>query len=168
LQKGVKGGAFISSGNADVLTQSLQDLLFLGRVSVDSLTEARYLFHGLIVEAACRRGTKADFDAIEKNIEVMSGITDLEKRAEMGVEFFHLIAVATKNEILVMLVDSLSEIIRHTVSAGPQVVRPELVVIRKKILAALRSRNEAAAVAAMKKYVLSPRKLPDTKHRVTA
>ena len=37
LQKGVKGGAFIRDGNPGLLTQSLQDLMILGRVSLRSL-----------------------------------------------------------------------------------------------------------------------------------
>ena len=153
LLKGVKGGAFIRDGNPQLLTQSLQDLMFLGRVSLHSLTEARVLINGLVIRLACERATEEDFKAIEDNIDYIERTEDLEHRAEVSMLFFRLIARATRNEVLTMLVDSLGDIVRFVIDKKGRVVRPELVAVRRRILKALRARDAKAAAKAMDDYL---------------
>jgi DNA-binding FadR family transcriptional regulator len=64
-----------------------------------------------------------------------------------------LIARATENAVLVMLVDSLSDIIRYVIDKTGRVARPELVPVRKQILKAMRDRDAKAAIRAMNKYL---------------
>jgi DNA-binding FadR family transcriptional regulator len=153
LQKGVKGGAFIRDGNPQLLTQSLQDLMFLGKVSLRSLAETRVLLNGLVIKLACERASEDDFRAIEDNIGFIESSEDLAHRAEAGVQFFRLIARATGNEVLTMLVDSLGDIIRYVIDKTGRVARPELVPVRRRILKAMRARDVAAATAAMDEYL---------------
>lgn len=153
LQKGVKGGAFIRDGNPALLTQSLQDLMFLGRVSLASLAEARHLINGVVIELACERATEDDFLALEANMREIEQSDDLEHRANEGVRFFGLIARATRNEVLVMLVDSLSDIIRFVIDRTGRKARPELVPVRHRILKALRARDAKAAARGMEEYL---------------
>jgi len=153
LQKGVKGGAFIRDGNPAMLTQSLQDLMFLGRVSLAGLAEARHLINGLVIELACERATEEDFAALEANMAEIERSDDLQHRAEEGVRFFGLIARATRNEVLVMLVDSLSDIIRFVIDRTGRKARPELVPVRRRILKAMRARDARAAAKGMAEYL---------------
>jgi DNA-binding FadR family transcriptional regulator len=153
LQKGVKGGAFIRDGNPAMLTQSLQDLMFLGRVSLRSLAEARVLINGVVTKLACERATEEDFQAIEDNINFIESSDDMLHRADAGVMFFRLIARATRNEVLMMLVDSLSDIIRVVIDRTGRIARPELVAVRRRILKAMRARDAVAATAAMNEYL---------------
>ncbi len=153
LQKGVKGGTFIRDGNPAMLTQSLQDLMFLGRVTLRSLAEARVLINGLVIRLACERATEEDFQAIEDNIAYIESSDDILHRANAGVLFFRLIAKATRNEVLMMLVDSLSDIIRVVIDRTGRVARPELVAVRKRILKAMRARDADTAIKAMNEYL---------------
>lgn len=153
LQKGVKGGAFIRDGNPQLLTQSLQDLMFLGRVSLRSLAEAREIITGVVIKLACERATEADFQAIEQNIDFIAGIQDLQQRGEAGALFFRLIAQATRNEVLMMLVDSMGDIVRYVVDKQGRKPRPELVAIRRRILKAMRARDADAAMKNMGEYL---------------
>ena len=153
LQKGVKGGAFIRDGNPALLTQSLQDLMFLGRVSLASLAEARHLINGLVIQLACERPTEEDFLALEANMREIEESEDLQHRADEGVRFFGLIARATRNEVLVMLVDSLSDIIRFVIDRTGRKARPELVPVRRRILKAMRARDAKAAAKGMEEYL---------------
>ena len=41
LHKGARGGAFILKGDPDLVTRSIRDIIHLGRISLDSLTEAQ-------------------------------------------------------------------------------------------------------------------------------
>lgn len=153
LQKGVKGGAFIRDGNPQLLTQSLQDLMFLGRVSLRSLAEARELINGVVIKLACERASEADFQAIEQNIDFIAGIQDLQHRAEAGTLFFRLIAQATRNEVLMMLVDSMGDIVRYVVDKQGRKPHPELVAIRRRILKAMRARDADEAMKNMGDYL---------------
>ena len=153
LQKGVKGGAFIRDGNPAMLTQSLQDLVFLGRVSASSLAEARRLINGVVIRLACERADEEDFAALEANMAAIESSEDLQHRANEGVRFFGLIARATRNEVLIMLVDSLSDIIRDMIDRTGRKARPELVPVRRSILKAMRERNADAAMQGMDEYL---------------
>jgi DNA-binding FadR family transcriptional regulator len=155
FQKGTKGGAFIRDGNPSMLTQSLHDLLLVGRVSVENLAEARSLICGLVIEVACIRATEADFIAIEENISSIEASVDLYQRAEQGVLFFSLIAEATHNEVLVILINSLSDILRYIIDKTGRTARPELVPLRREILKSMRMRDPKKSKQSLEKYMES-------------
>jgi DNA-binding FadR family transcriptional regulator len=136
-----------------MLTQSLQDLVFLGRVSLRSLAETRVLINGVVIKLACERATEEDFRALEENIDFIESSEDLEHRAEAGVLFFRLIAKSTRNEVLTMLVDSLGDIVRYVIDKTGRKARPELVPVRRRILKAMRARDANAAIKAMEEYL---------------
>ena len=152
LQKGVKGGAFIRDGNPAMLTQSLQDLVFLGRVSLRSLAEARVVITSAVIKLACERATEEDFRKLEQTIDFIESSEDLEHRAEAGVMFFRLIAQATRNEVMTMLVDSLGDIVRYVIDKTGRKARPQLIAVRRRVLKAMRARDAAAAMKSMDEY----------------
>ena len=169
LHKGVKGGAFIREGDSGRMNQVVQDMLSLGSISVDELTEARLHFQDLVVRLACERATTADFDALEANIgrtEQMTIAGRFLDRVECSREFYMLLAAATRNHVLSMMVHSLTEILMRFVNARvaaggrPQ---PRLVDKRRQFLAALRARDAAAACRLMHAHLKSVhRMLKDT------
>lgn len=153
LQKGVKGGAYVRDGNPALLTQTLQDLVSLGRVSLRSLVEARALILDTVMRLACERASEEDFRKIEENISYIESSHDLDHRAAAGATFFRLIAEATRNEVLVMLVDSLGDIVRYVINRIGRKAWPELVEVRRRILAAMRKRNPGVAIKAIHEYL---------------
>lgn len=157
LRMGVKGGAYIREGTVDVLTRSLADLVTVGRISMRSLAEARSEIHGLVVRRACERATEEDFAALDENlrqIDEFAATGDLKRRSDAAIEFFRLVARATRNEVLEILVDSLAHLIRITVlDRSPPAYRPELVPVRRRIVAALRARDVKRATAEMDRYL---------------
>ncbi|CAN5532098.1 hypothetical protein BH09PSE5_BH09PSE5_44850 [soil metagenome] len=64
LQRGAHGGASISKGNQDALSQGLGDLLQLRVITMEQLTEARVLLAEIITRTACEKATDEDFDAL--------------------------------------------------------------------------------------------------------
>ena len=157
LKLGTKGGAYIREGNADMLAQPLQDLIALGRISIPNLIDARRMIHSVIMQSACEHGTAADFAAIEANLlrmETLAKEEDWAARTDEAVQFFHLIAKATHNEVMVILIDSLMQILRYVVlEKTPAGHRPELVPMRRKILASLRARDSAQAIEHLNSYL---------------
>ncbi len=139
-----------------MLTQSLRELAAKGQLQPRDLDQARRLVNCMLLRLACENGQPGDFDAIEANIRQIEGYVapeDREKRAEASLEFFRLITRAAHNEVLVVVSESLTTILRHLLNAETtRRFRPDLVPVRKQILAHLRARDGDAAEREMMHY----------------
>jgi DNA-binding FadR family transcriptional regulator len=155
LRKGTKGGAFVLEGSASLVSQSLRDMLDFGRTSLATLLEARLLIQDAVVRAACERAQKADFDALERNIddtEVLTKAKKFNERSYKAIEFNTILAKAARNEVLSIIVEAMTSVIRTFVSiAGPQPHDP-VVGSRRQLLDHLRARDVEGACKTMRKY----------------
>ena len=165
LQKGVKGGAFIREGDGGRMNQVVQDMFSLGSITVEELTEARVHFQDNVVGLACARATAADCDAIAANIdrtEVVTKTGHFLDRVECSREFYRLLAAATHNDVLSMMVASLTEILMKfvyaRVAAGGK-PQPRLIEKRREFLAALRARDADTACKLMRVHLESVHRL---------
>lgn len=149
LKKGVKGGAFVQSGDPRNMTRLMQDLVHLGAISLGDLTEARLLIQSGVVRLACERATEEDIEAIGRNIErtnEMSRLGHGEERREAIADFYRLLALATRNEILKILVDSITDIlVRFLRGVSEDIELPGLIAHRRRFLRHLKARDAAAA-----------------------
>ncbi|PZW44825.1 GntR family transcriptional regulator [Humitalea rosea] len=156
LHKGRHGGAFVSDGSHKLVTQSLRDMLDLGRASLPMLMEARRHIMDIVVRLACERATPASLAALEKNTDETEALTKagrFEERTYTAIEFNRVLAEATRNQILCAIVEALSEVLRHFVSVAG--VRPHdpVVAMRRALTQQIRARDADAAVAIMMNYL---------------
>jgi DNA-binding FadR family transcriptional regulator len=165
LQKGVKGGAFIQTGDAGRMSEVVRDMLSLGSISVEELTETRLHIQDLVVRLACQRATAADFEALEANIERTEQMTVEGRyldRVECSREFYRLLVAAAHNQVLSMMVRSVTEILMQfvytRVAAGGK-PQPRLVEKRRAFLAALRERDPETATQLMRSHLVSVHRL---------
>jgi len=163
LKKGVKGGAFVRPGDPESMKRVLQDLVHLGTISLDDLTEARLLIQSGVIRLACERATRDDIELISVNIEKTAEMTRLgrhEDRLRYVFEFYRLLAFSTRNEVLIIMVDSLTDILlrflRRITGGGPQ---SGLVESRRRFLKHLRARDADKAVAEMESHLTKLHKL---------
>ncbi|WP_375305211.1 GntR family transcriptional regulator [Bradyrhizobium sp. A11] len=165
LRKGVKGGAFVREGDTGRMNLVMRDMLSLGTISVRELSEARIDVLDLVVRLACANGKPVDFDALEANIERTELATQegrLLDRVECSREFYKLLAVATGNKVIAMILDAVTEIhmrfvYAKVVSSGVAMAR--LVETRRKFLTALRARNAATASRLMRTHLESVQRM---------
>src|SRR4051812_43430214 len=126
LRKGPKGGTFIRQADHGMVTQSLNDAITFGGVSIESLTESRTIVLTAVVRLACERGTDADFDRLEESIaltEQRARQGDLEGRRLQLLAFYQLLGQATRNEVMVILVSVLTDLVLNLMAAydiGPR------------------------------------------------
>ena len=165
LQKGAKGGAFIREGDAGRMDEVVRDMLSLGSISVAELTESRIHIQDLVVRLACERATRAELDALAANIERTERMTAdglYLERVECSREFYRLLAAATHNQVLAMMVHSITEILMQfvyvRVSAGGK-PQPKLVEKRRAFLDALRQRDAETATRLMRLHLISVHRL---------
>lgn len=168
LQKGAKGGAFIQEGDTGRMNEVVRDMLSLGSISVAELTESRIHIQDLVVRLACERATGDDLDALAENIERtqrMSVAGRYLERVECSREFYRLLAAATHNQVLAMMVHAVTEILMQfvyaRVAAGGK-PQPRLVEKRRSFLAALRARDADTATRLMRAHLVSVHRLLDT------
>jgi GntR family transcriptional regulator, transcriptional repressor for pyruvate dehydrogenase complex len=161
LLKGVKGGAFIQEGDTSRMNEVMRDMLSLGTISVRELSEARIHVLDLAVRLACVNARQADFEALEANIERTDLATRdgrLLDRVECSREFYKLLALATGNKVIAMIMDSVTEIHMRFVYAkvaSSGAATPRLSEKRRQFLSALRARDVAASTRLMRAHLES-------------
>lgn len=165
LQKGAKGGAFIQAGDASRMDEVVRDMLSLGSISVGELTEARVHIQDLVVRLACERATAGDLDALSANVDRTEEVTaagEYLERVECSREFYRLLVAAAHNQVLTMMVRSVTEILMqfvYTRVAGGGKPQPRLVEKRRAFLAALRARDAELATRLMRTHLASVHRL---------
>ena len=173
---GINGGFFIHSGKPAALTQSVQDLVSLGQLSIANVTEARVELMNVAIRLACNRATAEELDAIEADITHHTELFRTgqgSRNTKSVIEFYRLIARATHNEVIVVMVDALSEIIRTLLAQVNPQPRKDIMQVRRKVLALLRARDAEAACEAMTNHLMNvsdylmseSRKSPSTARR---
>jgi DNA-binding FadR family transcriptional regulator len=161
LQKGAKGGAFIREVDAERMDGVVRDMLSLGSISLEQITEARVHIQDLVVRLACERATPADLDALETNVERTQAMTQEGRyldRVECSREFYRLLAAAAHNPLLAAIVHSVTETVMQfvyaRVAAGGK-PQPRLVEKRRAFVAALRARDATEATRLMRGHLAS-------------
>ncbi len=149
---GVNGGFFIKSGGHDGITQAVRDMVSLGQMPTASVTEARIELTNVAIRLACQRATDAELDAIEADIDFHTELFRQgqgSRNTQSVGEFYRLLARATHNEVIVMLVDALSEIVRTLLARIDPKPREDIIQVRRKVLRHMRARDADKACAAM-------------------
>lgn len=152
LRKGPKGGTYIRLADSDLVTQSLNDVISFGSVSIASLTESRTIVMAAVVRLACERGTEADFDRLDESISLTERLGregDLDARRVQLLDFYRLLGQAARNEVLVILVSSLTHLVLQLMAAYNVGLRPTTAQTHRKIVRSLRRRAADEAVALM-------------------
>jgi flavin reductase (DIM6/NTAB) family NADH-FMN oxidoreductase RutF len=137
-----------------MLAQSMRELAEQCRMDAADLQSARRQINCMLVREACARASEAELDAIEDNLHRMDALlaggseqASLGERVSTGLEFFHLVARAAHNDVLVAVSDSLNSLLRQVLQAAGESLqfRADLVAERRRILACLRRRDADGA-----------------------
>jgi len=155
VQTGVRGGFFIRSGRSEGLTQAVRDMVSLSQVDAREVTEARLHLTRVAIELACERATEQDLDAIEAEIDSFEKLVKTGKptRATPAVtDFYRVLAEATHNKVIVMLVEALSELMRGMLADIDMKISENVVKVRRKVLRHLRERDAQKATTAMARH----------------
>ncbi len=165
LQKGVKGGAFIQEGDTSRMNDVMRDMLSLG---IDLRARAVRGSHPRSRSrrpSRLRQCTANRFQALEANIERTELATRegrLLDRVECSREFYKLLARATGNKVIAMIMDSVTEIHMRFVYAkvaSSGAATPRLVERRRQFLSALCARDVSAATRLMRSHLESVQRM---------
>lgn len=152
LRRGIKGGTYVRQASPSLVTQSLNDMLSVGGVSIASLTESRAIVQDAVVRLACERGTESDFDRLDESIRLTARLTRegrTEERRVQLLEFYRLLGCATHNEVMVMLVQALTDIVLQLLASHDAPPRASSPQAHRQIVQALRDRDADRAAGLM-------------------
>lgn len=156
LRQGVKGGAFIREGDPAVVTRSIKDMVSLGHISLGALTESRVVITEAVVRLACERATEDDLRAMEASIdqtEAFAQSGDEPRRRVQLIAFYGLLSRAAGNEVMIMFMDSLTEIVLGVLNRYDVPARPATVSIQRRVVQHLRAREAEPAVRLLSEHL---------------
>lgn len=156
IKKGATGGAFIARPDAASIAQRLSDAMTLTEFSLSDLTESRMWIESLVVRVACERMSDADLDALQVNVDESVRLSEngrWDERADTMLAFHELLARGTDNPILIILMQSLLDLMRKVVAAVGPLRDPGLLEARFRLMERLRARDPDGAVAVMEAHL---------------
>lgn len=156
IQKGHTGGAFVGKGDANVIARGLSDLMHLRGSSLEQITEARYWIEEIVVRVACERHTEADLVRLEENLQAAEAAVERGERDKtlgIAIAFHIILAEATKNTLLILVMQTITGVIHdlgiaYGIRSDPQSLRG-----RRAVFERVRDRNADAAVKQMAQYL---------------
>ncbi|MDM0015178.1 FadR/GntR family transcriptional regulator [Variovorax sp. J22P168] len=151
-RRGVKGGTFVRQADSTQVSRSLNDLLSVGGISIASLTESRTIVQSAVVRLACERGTKEDFDLLDQSLDRTALLTrqgHLDERRVQLLQFYRLLGRATHNDVMVILVESLTDMVLTLLARSNAPPRTSTVRTHRQIVRCLREGDPDRAQALM-------------------
>lgn len=117
IKKGPQGGIFVSNLYHKPITDSLRHLTSNGHITVDHIFDVRLQIEPFIVAEAARNAKKSDIKKLSALIEDASvHLDDAAYLKSKDMEFHLLLAQASGNPVLAILMKSLIEILREAAS----------------------------------------------------
>jgi GntR family transcriptional regulator, transcriptional repressor for pyruvate dehydrogenase complex len=156
FRKGVHGGAFIRDASSTGVRASISDMLSVGNISLEHLSEVRSSLLTLAAKLACERATVKDLTLLEINIDLTTELEDGHDVTAMInaiSDFYLLLGNASQNHILRILIEAVTDVARELLIKIQPPNSPKLSSIRRKILEAIRVRDAAEASRIMAQHM---------------
>jgi GntR family transcriptional repressor for pyruvate dehydrogenase complex len=152
FRKGMYGGAFVRDAHGGAVVAGFSDMFRLGMFNPGHLKEARMLVSVAVTRAACHLATAEDLHALRVNVEAGEEAIarhDTVERVRLGLDFHRLLAAASGNPIMVILMDALmtiqSQLIELLGPSPDEMIMPS----RRRIYDLIEARDEEGAAHEM-------------------
>jgi len=157
LQKGASGGAFVRESTGEAVITAMRDMFHLGAIQAGDLTEARMLIESIAVRTACERATAQDIEELKANIAAAERAAreqaNFYDQAAIHLDFHRIIAHATKNPVMVIVMEALLDVMQHFIRAIGQQRNPWVLPSRRRFIKHFEARESDAAVAEMVQHL---------------
>jgi GntR family transcriptional regulator, transcriptional repressor for pyruvate dehydrogenase complex len=163
---GRAGGSFVRRPDATTLQRSLSVLVSGRGVRFQSLLETRDALEPAAAELAALNRTPQDLARLDEASQLLrDSVGDIPKFLQHNAEWHVAVAAASHNEIMQIILDSLSRAIVKATDISDfnsQRTMNETLAAHDRILAAIRKGDPHKAAAAMEKHVHGYRLLIET------
>ncbi|HMS06780.1 MAG TPA: flavin reductase [Burkholderiaceae bacterium] len=140
-----------------ILAESLRQLVVEGTLGTSDMDEAYRTLYGTLLRLACERASEAELDEVEAavaDIEHCGPDDALDLRIESTSRFFSAIAKAGHNEVLNLMAQTMTSVLRERMThVIPVIPRPDLFPLRRKLVLCLRQRDANGAAGALDELI---------------
>lgn len=157
-------GTYVRKIGPDIMTASFDLLLRAGSVKSEEVHEVRSLLEVKIAELAALRARPADIQAMEETIELLKNRSiNPHEYATADVAFHRHLAVATRNHLLLALVQSLQGVMfavrLRAASTLGDAPRENAILYHSQILECVKAGDSNGACAAMLEHLAYAREV---------
>jgi GntR family transcriptional repressor for pyruvate dehydrogenase complex len=156
VKRGSGGGIFIAEPTLEPFSRFFTLMLSLGKASVKELTEARLLIEPSLAALAAQKAEPEQLDRLRKSIDdYRTSVQGMEPRSIRDMDFHVILAVASHNLVLEMVMKGLVPLLHKSVKdmRFDPADRMEGIRDHERILAAVERGNPSAAQRAMTDHV---------------
>ena len=149
-------GSYITRPEASTISGVLNRFIKLDGISDEDIYIIRYTLESTAVRIATEKASVAELDNIEAVInEMEKHKNETELRVQLDCDFHIAIALASKNALLAILIESMTEVLRKVIRRGVtlQGKNEDSIIRYRRILAAMRKRNPDLAEEAMREHL---------------
>lgn len=154
----IGSGIYISELSSDAITRSVSLYIQRKGISVAQLFEIRWILEVENARLAASNATPEELEAMEKTIvEMETHPDDLKKFTLADIRFHHLLAYATHNPLLPMLLESIIDLLHAQALLATAMPGAEDNAIKhhRNIFRAVRNKSSTLARSAMTKHLAS-------------
>ena len=149
-------GSYVTRPEASTISGVLNRFIKLDGIKDEDIYVIRYSLELSAVRIAAEKASDAELDAMETLIGKMEKHKkETELRVQLDCDFHIAIARASKNALLAVFIESMTEVLRKVIRRG--VLLPgkneDGIIRHRRILAALRKRDPVLAEKAMKEHL---------------
>lgn len=155
LKRGASGGSFIAAADSTILADTLANALHLTDFSLADVTETLRGLSSMAAVTACDRMTDEDLAKLDDNLRRATDLTIAgawDEKVKIHLEFHALMAEATGNPILVLIMRTLLDVVGKVILRVGPTHDDSIIRSRRRLLKALHARDKEAAVAELTKY----------------
>jgi DNA-binding FadR family transcriptional regulator len=129
-------------------------------VTMDSIYEVRTCIERHITELAAKRRTQQDIVNLRKQIEILSGLDDLETLSAATHEFYHLLSVASGNIIYPLNIEAYKVIyIPLMIAVYRRVPKEERIVRFRRLVDLIEQKDVVQAIDCITEIITSGRRV---------
>lgn len=120
---------------------------------LENIMEARQLFGSDVARLAARRADKKDVDQMKSLMEKMTATKDPAESQQLDFEFFHLLALASKNMVYILLMNTIKTIHDRHLDIFLPLSSHQNMALKKDILKAVINGDEAKAAEKTREFL---------------
>lgn len=158
VRRGFGGGAFVVDGDLRHVTDSLSTLLRLRKISIHHFTEARLVLEPWLAQLAAERITEEELAQIRHHITKHAEAIEAGRfHATADLGFHRMVAEAAKNPALVLVFNSIADLMVEEVIARLQMdaaTNRSNLACHERLCAALERHDAPAAGTIMREHIL--------------
>ena len=149
-------GSYITRPEASTISGILNRFIKLDGVSDEDIYVIRYSLELSAARIAAEKASDTELNGMEALIDEMErNKNETELRTQLDCDFHIAIALASKNALLAVFIESMTEVLRKVIRRG--VLLPGMnedgIIRHRRIMAAMRKRDPAQAEAAMRDHL---------------